>query len=347
MPSVTIDAGVLAVPSSAASREAAYHYLDTLLDWSTLLKERWVAIYMSESASGALLDDNMYPLRDDLRRFFAKHEIVEYDVNTVATVADRLLRLTPSFESHFAIQEVLTHDVEMIPDILETCSGISLRSDLARIIVLVAILRQHCYESVFDHSLILRRANGQTVHVRALICMLEHHREDLQQLPNPPDYLESDVLVCDNFKGLIECLDENIVLLQASDDVGVEAAIQISLFKSRLESGATPDWNDTPTYSLGRRFWPSFLRLNPTEQIAAASLRAIIETLERTNAADTHWLRLGEGGNDPQIVRTADRAKAWRRDIDRNHHLHYWLCPDGTIELASIAFPHDDYDIPE
>ena len=54
MPSVTIDAGVLAAPPEHGSADDAHRYVETLLDWSKLLDEPWVAIYMSERASEAL-----------------------------------------------------------------------------------------------------------------------------------------------------------------------------------------------------------------------------------------------------------------------------------------------------
>ena len=67
LPSVTIDAGVLAVPRVDCATEDAFRYVDTLLDWSKLLDEPWVAIYMSERAAECLCDDGLYPLRESLR----------------------------------------------------------------------------------------------------------------------------------------------------------------------------------------------------------------------------------------------------------------------------------------
>ena len=100
-PSVTIDAGVLAVPHVDCAKDDAFQYVDTLLDWSKLLDEPWVAIYMSERASEYLFADGLYPLREQLRELFNAHGIVEYDVNTVARIANQLLAITPSFETYY------------------------------------------------------------------------------------------------------------------------------------------------------------------------------------------------------------------------------------------------------
>jgi len=345
--SVTIDAGVLAVPGRDRAAEDAYRYVDALLGWAKLLDEPWVAVYMSERATAALLEDGLYPFREQLTRLFAANGIVEYDVNTVDMVVNRLVRRTATFESYFRIRDVLAEELTTEPDIMRLCAGTELRSDLARCVVLIAILRHHCQQPIRDHSLILRRAPARIVQVRARIHELEHERDDLCSVPGPSEYFEGDVLVCDDFKGLIECLDEAAILRKSNDEIGVGAAIQIAVYRSRLERGAAPEWDDVPDYRIGHGFRLSLQRVNPTQQLASKLLRAIVETLEQTNMAATHWLRAGPGGNDSQRVRRRDGAKAWRRNIDREHHLHYWACDDGIVEIAAVSFPHDDFTIPE
>lgn len=346
MPSVTIDAGVLVVPSERGSVDDAHRYVETILDWSQLLDKPWVAIYMSERASDALFEDNLYPLREQLKRLFTTNGIVEYDVNTVAQVVDRLLQLTPSFEAYFSLKDVLTEDLSTEPDILQLCAGTRLRSDLARCIVLIAILRRHCQEPVCDHSLILRRAPRKVVKVRALIHLLEHERTDLRTPPAPPEYFEGDVLACDDFHGLIECLDEALILIKSADEVGIETAIRIAVHKFNLAKGITLDWDAIPNHRIGWKFHSTLKAIHPPQALAVKVLRAIVETLEKTNMLSIHILRTGPGGNDPQKVRRHDQAKAWRRDIDREYHLHYWSCEDGMIEFASLGV-HDDFSIPE
>jgi hypothetical protein len=347
MPSVTIDAGVLAAPPENCSAADAHRYVDTLLDWSQLLEEPWVAIYMSERASESLTNDGLYPLRDQLKRLFAANGIVEYDVNTVASVVDRLLQLTPSFETYFRIRDVLTEKLTTQPDILRLCAGAGLQSDLARCVVLIAILRRHCHEPLSDHSLILRSAPARTIQVRALIHELEHGRDDLTAHPAAPDYFEGDVLACDDFRGLLQCLDEATILLNATDEVGIRTAIQIAVYKARLTSGMDPDWDDVPQYRVGHAFLGRLQELGLAQQVSANLLKAIVDTLEGTTMARTHALRTGPGGGNPQRVRRSDQAKAWRRDITSQYHLHYWACDGGLVEIAWVGFPHDDFWIPE
>lgn len=346
---VTIDAGVIVVPKRGAARDDAYRYVERLLIWSKLLDEPWIAICMSERSSETLIEDGLYPLRDQLRELFSEHGVVEYDVNTVATVIERLLMRTLSFETYFRVCDVLTEDCSAAPDILQLSFGNHTQSDLARCLVLIALLRTHCGSSVLNHALAIRLSSNRLVRVRALIHDIEHQRDDFGQfMPVPPEYFEGDVLTCDDFCNFLECIDERAVLIKATDDAGVEIAIRISLYKSRVAQGVGPDWDDVSGWSLGSQFGERIR--NCTESAGAALagsiLRAIVETIDRRNLAAVHALRTGSGGNNPQSKRTCDKAKAWRRDIDRDYHLHYWEMSDARIELASVG-PHNDFSIPD
>ncbi len=345
LPSVTIDAGVLAVPQPSCTIDDAHQYIETLLDWSRLLDEPWVAIYMSERASEALLADDLYPLRDQLGELFKAHSIVEYDVNTVAKITNQLLSITPSFETYYRLRDVLSEHLETDPDILRLTTRDGLQTDLARCVTLIAILRKHCSQPLTGHSLILREAPKQVIKVRAQIHDIEHDRNDIPALPTPPEYFEGDVLVCDDFRGLVECLDETAILIGASDSLGIEVAIRIALFKYDLSQGEIPDWGSVSTLVIGCDFRETCQGCcaDQGESVPPKILRSIIETVRNQSLADVHALRKGPGGNDPKRMRGEDKAQ--RRDIDREFHLHYWECADGTVELASVVY-HNDFSIP-
>ncbi len=347
--SVTIDAGVLVVPDPGVAQDSAFRYVETLLVWSKLLDEPWIAICMSERASEMLAEDGLFPLRDQLTVLFSEHGVVEYDANTVATVINRLLTRTQSFETYFRVRDVLTEDCSAGPDILQLSFGSHLRSDLARCLVFIALLRAHCGSSVLNHALAIPFSPHRLVRVRALIHVVEHQREDFPQLaPVPPEYFEGDVMTCSDFGSFLECIDEGAVLANATDDSGVEIAIRISLYKSRLAEGLDPEWDDVDSWRMGAHFGEMVRRCTrgAVPSLTAGVLRAIIETIDKRNLVAVHALRTGLGGNNPQRKRAADEAKAWRRDIDRDYHLHYWEVPVAKIELASVG-PHNNYSIPD
>ena len=344
-PCVTIDAGVLAAPHLTSNASDVHRYVETLLDWSKLLDEPWVAIHISERAPRALVEDGLYPLRTQLKELFNEHGVVEYDVNTVARIAEQLLRVTPSFETYYRVKDVLSDQLETLPDVLRLTTHDGLQSDLARCILLIAILRKHCSQPPGGHSLILREAPKQVIHVRAQVLYLEHDRDDISTLPSPPEFFEGDVLACDDFRGLIECLDEAAILVGASDNPGIELAIRIALYKDSIAQGESPDWSSAMNSRIGAKFRESCQQCcaDQGDALPPKILRSIVETINRQNLSAVHALRTGPGANDPQQMR--DKDKAIRRDIDREFHLHYWDCEDGTIELASVAY-HNDFSIP-
>ncbi len=345
--SVTIDAGVLAVPQADCTDNDIYCYIETLLDWKKLLDEPWFAIYMSKETPYSLTYDNRYPSITQLKKLFSTHGIKEYDVATVSTVVDRLLQVTPSFETYYQLVNVLPEPLETEPDIFELTTSDALKEDLARCVVLIAILRNYCSETIGGHFLILRNVPKDVIKVRAQIHDLEHHRNDISDLPSPPKVFEGDVLVCDDFKGLVKYLDESTVLVQASDDLGVELAIRIALFKYALEKREEPDWGNNLVPNIGNEFRERCQRIcrKQDASLPRKILRSIVETIRRDNMQDVHAIRTKLGGNSPQRKRGLDKAQ--RRDIDTEFHLHYWECADGkSIELASVVY-HNDFSIPE
>jgi len=73
------------------------------------------------------------------------------------------------------------------------------------------------------------------------------------------------------------------------------------------------------------------------------ALRAIVETIDQLKLEDVHALRQSDSGGASQRVRGHD--KGWRRDIDREYHLHYWE-GSGGIEFGWMG-PHNDFQLPD
>ena len=350
MHSVTIDAGVLAAPSGSVHREEVYDYIDTLLDWSRLLEEPWISIYMSERASETLIESGLYPLRDSLRNLFSSKGVTEYDVNTVVVVAERLLQMTPYFETYFRIKDVLLENLVTEPDVLSLTVGEGMASDLGRCIVLFALLRKHCANAVRNHTLILKRIpSSGSILVRAVIHAIEHSRDDLSDFAQAPEVFNGSVLACRDFRGLISNIDESAVWLAATDETGKEIAIRIAVYKSRINRGLDQVWDINLPLRFGRRFLAKVDDLCnsvDTEDFISKLLRSMTETIEGENMAAVHALRINDSGGSPQRIRVSDQAKAWRRDIDYEFHLHYWECDGGIIEFGSVG-PHNASDLPE
>lgn len=346
MPSVTIDTCIFALPSEHATQEEVMGYVETLIDWSTLLDESWIEIYLCESISQDMLDENIYPIREKLKVLFKTIEVDVADANTVATVIDRLLRKTPTFETYFKISDILLNEVTITPDVLSIHTSKKLSSNLARIVVMIAIIRSCLKTPILDHNLIIKPwGRGSKIQVSAQIIEIDISREDLTEIPKYPHYFQGEVLAYENFKELVQSLDENAIWKGSDCEANLELATRIALYKSRIRNGDDPNWKDTHGFCFGTNF---YTRMQEMERSGSPGLldrtiRAIVETLEKMNLQDVHALRINEGGASPQQMRGKD--KAWRRDIDREYHLHYWELTNGEIEFASIG-PHNDFNIP-
>ena len=347
-PSVTIDASVLAIPPADCVEEEAFEYVETLLDWKSLLKESWIAIYMSEEVCNVLLRcDESFPRREQLQKLFRAHGINQYDVNTVHKIASRLLQITPSFERFYKVSDVLIQleKLELNPDIPLRFKFYGLQQELARCLTMTAILRKYCLSPNDEHFIIVKNAPNRRIRIRVPLHMFEHSRDDVPDIVNSPQNFEGEVRVCDSFHGLLSDIDSANILINSSNNDETTLAIRIALFQDSIVLGEGPDWSEYVEFRIGSEFRRSYQIIcsDRDGSVPKKILRSIVETVKGRNLTAVHALRTGVGGGNPMRRRNADKAQ--RRDIDKEFHLHYWDLPDGNIELASVVY-HNDFSIP-
>lgn len=103
-----------------------------------------------------------------------------------------------------------------------------------------------------------------------------------------------------------------------------------------------------PDYFIGPRFLDSLNRLEgiKEEKVADVVFEIITGLAPQIPSREVHHLRTGSGGDDPVRIRD-DGAVAWRASLQVNtpsaRRIHYWILPNGDIELARVA-THDDFD---
>lgn len=103
-----------------------------------------------------------------------------------------------------------------------------------------------------------------------------------------------------------------------------------------------------PDYSIGPRFLDSLSRLEgiKEEKVADVVFEVVTGLAPQIPGREVHHLRTGPGGEDPVRIRE-DGAMAWRASLQVKtpsaRRLHYWILPNGNIELARVA-THDDFD---
>ena len=347
---VTFDPSVFAIPSPTTTASEVRHFVEALLAWDDLLDHHWPRLYKTERLEMALVEDDCYPFATQLQQLFQRCGIVEYSANDMVATIGRLLARTRSFEDHFGLADALLLDdeIELTPDVLHSAPGLRLGHDLARCILFVAVLQDYCCDDTDQHIIALRHATANAVRVRAQLLKLEHTRPDLERLPTPPILVDRDVPACQDVGGLVHRIDEVALLQRARDDHAIQVACRVAVLKARGELAGAFTWQDVDAGDVGPQFRQSAQRCcrNAPPDLPGKLLRAVAQTLNRNNLRDTHPLRVTRGGNARQRTRVRDQATAWRRSIDDEYRLHYWLLPHGRVELAWVG-PHNDFTIPE
>lgn len=102
-------------------------------------------------------------------------------------------------------------------------------------------------------------------------------------------------------------------------------------------------------YLIGPQFLESLARLEgiKAEKVADVAFEIVTGLATDSGSREVHRLRSGPGGEDPVRTRS-DGAVAWRASLQVNspsaRRIHYWVLPDGRVELARVT-THDDFDI--
>ena len=104
-------------------------------------------------------------------------------------------------------------------------------------------------------------------------------------------------------------------------------------------------------FTIGRRFGKTLHQQDSKRQKKAlrACADVVVAAPGLLKARSDHPLRAADIGTAPVRTRSSDGATARRcyieRDVPAALRLHYWLLPDGTVELASVN-DHCDMNIP-
>lgn len=344
---VTIDTAVFAPPPIGSVAGDVYRFIETLLHWKDAMDDGAIDIYRSKFAQEVLMRCDLYPMRPQLKQLFAGAGIVEYDANTVGVWAEKLFSGSIEIEPILGISDVLLGDLTVDPDVFAAIAPDALREEAHRCAVILSVANRFGPEEILRaHAMAVRAAGVRNaINVRALIEDIEHSRQDLDGLALAPEYFDGSVVACSGFDDFLLSLDAATILRAAtgSEDVGV--AVRLGLYRALSTRGNPRDWSDLPSFRLGLHFFDSLVEhhVMSGSGLADRVMRCLLETVGHEKLADTHALRTGQGGDNPQRARGKDLA--WRRDVDREYHLHYWECDTGVVELARLVV-HDDFSIP-
>lgn len=349
MVSLIVDPFVLATPDIGDGRQSIQRYVQDLLDWSTLLEEDWISVLITERAAECLQADDCYPLYPSLATAFKLCDIQEFDVNTVTSVANSLLQRTPSLEQRFGVADILVDPpLTVIPDVPGTRKLATVGEELSRCLGMVALLVQHQPDRVPNQRLATRDSNCPDRHLQVSGTII--HGEVSQDGPMSelrwPVQISGNVRLCETLDDLLHSLQPTKIWSTGPSRESVTLAIRLEVLVVAQRLSMDRSWEDTAdAFEIGCEFLDNLAEYSFDHDPPKIKrlLRACAETVLGTNMSAVHALRRGDGPNEPQRRRDSD--KAWRRDIDRDFHLHYWERPGQGPEFGCIG-PHNSFWIP-
>lgn len=347
MPDLYIDSFKFACPEGKAGLEIFEIYIYDILALRDLLNANWLELYISAKLTEVLTETDSYPPWKDVERAMNYLNLQdEIQPSDIFYVMNELFKKGTAVEDKLGIEEILTDNYQCVPSYHY--------SDRPRPFI-------ENYEDFTSKICFRCHLNGlQNGTPYFLTANLKNEDESVcvkteildcdfvlpDHAPEFPLTVRGTFSAASNADGFRLQIDPITIWKNAEDEESYSEALEIYIHQRRHRQG--DDEKPVFPWSFGSEFITGLKGLkflNKDEEIAKL-LRTLAAAVLNENLQNTHPLRRGKGGDDPQRVRERDGAKAWPRDIDRKFHLHYWQTSD-EIEFAWAAYPHDDYYIPE
>lgn len=342
---VYFDAYVLACPKYEEGISTFLAYIESLVSWSELKKANWVEIYISKNASEALAEANAFPPFPILKDLITKLSINHIQAKDVNALIIGFLTKSVILEDELGIDDLLYEYFSTDPTISLFHRPNPFPAHFNLLSVLLS-LHQH-YKPDINNQILITSSDGLhtgKTRISASIPILL-----TKSTITIPENELFPVLTSSNFF-LIRCmhtlhihLDACNIWANAKCEFALKKALELYVYQNHQCTGPYRSPIDHNLYSFGKQFIESCEALGFTKESLKIRmlLRACSETIFLTNPGATHQIRTGSGPTASQLKRGNDRA--WRRDIDHEYHLHYWMTSNGP-QFANVV-QHRDFSI--
>ena len=345
MASIALDPRLLAPPHADASADVFRAYVGRLSEWKTFAKEKGCTVTLSCDTQSRLIDDNAYPLASSLRDDLRAKGIVEYDFQTLKVFCEGFFQFKPCFQEHVGIAEIL-HEKAVFNPSLSAANGLPNTTNEAEKNLVTLALLSHCHCRSPNVGFALQNSvNSMEMNVSALLHEIASSRADLISNSSLPSQIGGTVIVCSDINDFASACDVGMLFQNALNDDQLRLCIKLAVYRSRQVRHLETDWDEIPIFWIGAEFRErAFTVAGANVGLCINIVRSIVDAIENLNLPQTHWLRTGDGPDDPQ--RTYGGFGAWRRDVSGEVHLHYWKGPHNLIEIGWVSHPHDDMHLP-
>ena len=340
-----VDPYIFSCPAPDEGSQAFIRYIDDIISWQDLTEANWLNLYLPGSASETLFDSGTYPLWNDLKELITKYDIEYVQARDVMTIIDGLLTKTATFEEKFFFKEALFENGVYDPSYHVECRTPMFVESYASTVVIISLIIQCRNLESQNTVLITRRLNNEKEDTKVSSTIQECDYSDCSQVPDYPFELNGEFLLCNSPQALISAVNPNKVLASAKNINDVNNAGSIYLDKYIKENGLNKNAKDY-LWTFHSEFFRTIKATGflHEETKIKMLLKTCAETILGESMISVHALRESSKGGSKQRIRD-DKAKACRRDVDREYHLHYWQTSNGP-ELASVGV-HDNMYIPK
>lgn len=339
MISATISPGVIAVPDEGADTAKIRQYITSLTAIKKVIYHNCINTYIGKDTCRRLCETGKYPDFKTLKAALKSHEI---PVDMLFQVIQYILNRSGCFEDEFRIKYIMAEDNKIEPDILNDTTQEKLAGELLQLMIQTALLKHCGIKEILDNSILLEYpVDENKVNITAIIQEIESDREDLNL--TLPMSIKQNLDVCCDIKELLLNIDATEYLDGQYNEKALKTALEVKLYQWRSEHGVQSGSPRLPENIIHRIFNKSFIRYFQSGHNPETLLLAMVKAVEKTRSG-VHPLRKSKK-NPKQRIRVTDGAKAQRRDVDSDSHLHYWECDDGSVEISYVSLTHDDFTI--
>lgn len=339
MVSFFVDPFLLACPSPERGEEDFDAFVHGVIMLQAMRAWSGARVFSSVLMPDRLFAEGRYPLGDDLDRSLAAFGRDQIQARDVIEVVNSILQRVPSLEAHLGVDAILYDEFSVEPATDIDGRSVGFRNAFRDLLVDIALLDTIEQPVTAENITLTRGIPGCPRKIRQKAVVMELEGKVSLEVPF---VVQGASFLSQHVNEIHSCINPEQVWIESPSGVGQMHALESFIWVEALARGL--DHSKILSWRFGHAFLQTasdcgFLH-EPTK--VRMLLRACAETILQQNLADTHPLRTGDGGGDPQVLRGND--KAWRRDIDWEFHLHYWTV-GAEIELASVVV-HKDNSIP-
>jgi hypothetical protein len=326
-----LDSFVFACPNEP-SEDDIVALIASLIEWRDLEQAQWMRAFVSTQVGDVLVKAGCgFPPWKSVSDSIL-HAELDLTPRDVHSLIEGLMTRLPKIEEELNINDVFVDSIDCQPNFAENRSPV-FKEDFSRLLALISLFRQRCCTNGDDQLVVLSRELPACPTVVVFSATL--------QLVDPDDAvavpqqlaLTAPVFECQRHHA--DTIDPFTIWTEAVTTDQLRAAIRIYSGRTAHISNLEPPAN----WTLGPQFSSSIISKHLTTRSAAQMiLRACAETILGQNLTDVHPIRESKAADAAQVHRGQDTA--WRRDISRELHLHYWNTHRG-IEFSKVVMHKD------